>query len=121
MMFPAMWIPLLTGVALTVGVTTFHRRLVPSFAARLMTISVTLLVVCALPTMWVIGIDYVAHLQFGHGVAWCTDMLGMNRSIPSPVGLLAVAASSIGAWRSIRVMRATRRLRHDHSMPFEWS
>ncbi len=112
-MFTSMWLPLIAGVVLAGGVTTLHRRLVPALAARTVIVSLVVIVVAAVPTLWIVSLDFLAHLSFGHGLQWCSEMLGMRRQVPAAVGALAIVASVTGAVRSVRLLRRYRRLRHD--------
>lgn len=113
-MFTSMWLPLIAGVVLADGVTTLHRRLVPALAAHTVIVSLVVIVVAAVPTLWIVSLDFLAHLSFGNGVQWCSEMLGMRRQVPAAVGALAIVASVTGAVRSVRLLRRYGRLRHDH-------
>lgn len=88
-MFTSMWLPLIAGVVLAGGVTTLHRRLVPALAASTVIVSLVVIVVAAVPTMWIVSLDFFAHVSFGHecnGAARCSagDVKSRLPSVPSP-------------------------------------
>lgn len=112
--FPSVLFPVLAAVLLAVGVTTAHRRLVPVLAAKTAAACVVVVVAAAVPTLWIISLDFLVHLPiFGHGLEWCSNVFGVRRRIPDVIGLPTSIMSVAGLVRSVRFIRTHRRLRCD--------
>ncbi len=131
MMFPSVVLPLVVAMVLAVGVTTVHRRLPPVLAARAVTVTVIVVVGAAVPTLWLVGFGYLAHVSiFGRGFAWCAEFFGIHDRVPAWAGIPALALAIFGTIRVVRVVRMHRRLRHDqpgavevvgHPQPFAFT
>jgi Zn-dependent protease with chaperone function len=113
-MAPSLVIPLVAATLLALVVTSVHRLLPPVFAARLVALTAGVVVIATVPTVWLVGLGYLAHTPFvGSGFLWCAKMLGLHQAVPAWLGVPAVAAAGFGAVRSALVVRSHRRLRHD--------
>jgi peptidase M48-like protein len=114
-MFPSVILPLLVAIALAVAVTTIHRRLPPIVAARAVAVTVIVVAAAAAPTLWIVGLGYIAHAPFlGSGLRWCVEVFGVHDRIPPWIGLPSLVLAAAGTIQAVRVVRAHRRLRHDH-------
>ncbi len=108
-------VPLLVAIALAVAVTAFHRRLPPVLAARAVVVTVVVVASAAVPTLWIIGLGYFAHAPFlGTGLRWCVEVFGGHDRISPWIGLPSLLLAVTGTAQAARVVRAHRRLRHDH-------
>ena len=113
-MFPGVLLPLVVAVVVAVAVTTVHRRMPPTVASRLLTVALAVVASAAVPTLWLISLGYLGHLPFlDEGLSWCARMFGIHARIPHWIGIPAVALSSVGVFRTWRVFRLHRRIRHD--------
>lgn len=120
--------PILAALSLAVVVTTIHRRLPPAVATRVIAVTTVVVAGAALPTLWILGLGFVAHTPFlGNGFAWCTEVFGAHRQLPWWIGAPTTAFVIVGAVRAAKVLRSHRRLRHDlpgsieiagHEQPF---
>lgn len=120
--------PMLAALLLAVVVTTIHRRLPPAVAARVIAVTTIVVAAAALPTLWTLGLGFVAHTPFlGDGLAWCTEVFGVHHELPWWVGAPTTAFVIVGAIRAVKVVRSHRRLRQDlpgsieiagHEQPF---
>ncbi len=114
-MLPSLILPLLVALSLAVMVTTIHRRLPPVLAARAVAVTVVVVAGAAVPTLWIVGLGYFTHAPFlGSGLRWCIDVFGAHDRISPWIGLPSLLLAAIGTLRAARVVRAHRRLRHDH-------
>lgn len=114
-MFSSVMLPLLAAIALAVTVTTVHRSLPPVLAARAVAVTVVVVAGAAVPTLWIVGLGYFTHAPFlGSGLRWCIDVFGAHDRISPWIGLPSLLLAAIGTLRAARVVRAHRRLRHDH-------
>ena len=114
-MYSSVILPLLAAIVLAVTVTTVHRRLPPVLAARAVAVTVVVVAGAAVPTLWIVGLGYFTHAPFlGSGLRWCIDVFGAHDRISPWVGLPSLLLAAIGTFRASRVVRAHRRLRHDH-------
>jgi hypothetical protein len=119
-MSPTLILPLLVALVFAVAMTALHRRLPPALAAR--TVSITLVVTAAasVPTVWIIGLDYLAHAQFlGGRFAWCATPVMSAHRIPTLIGLPAAVLAAVGTARAVKVLRRHRRLRQHGSSSLE--
>ena len=111
-----LFLPLAAAAWLILIATGLHRRLPPMLAARVVAASLIVVAVAALPSMWVIGVSYLAHLPFvGVGFQWCAMAFGFHKDLPMLLALPALVLSAIGGWRAVRVLRLDRSLRIDVS------
>jgi Zn-dependent protease with chaperone function len=95
-----------------------HRRLPPRLATRLLTIALVLAVVTVLPTAMMLALAFVAHAPVvGIGFEWCAQAFGLHGSVPTPIGVLAIAMVIVAAVRSTRLLREHRALRLDAEHP----
>ena len=114
-MFSSVMLPLLAAIALAVTVTTVHRSLPPVLAARAVAVTVVVVAGAAVPTLWIVGLGYLTHAPIlGSGLRWCIDVFGAHDRISPWIGLPSLLLAAIGTLRAARVVRAHRRLRHDH-------
>lgn len=115
-MFLSVIVPLLVAIALAVAVTTVHRRLPPALAARAVAVTVIVVAATAAPTFWIVGLGYLAHAPFfGSGLRWCVEVFGAHDRISPWIGPPSLVLAAFGTIRSVIVVRAHRRLRHDHA------
>ena len=113
-MAPSLIAPLVAATLLALVVTSVHRLLPPVFAARLVALTVAVVVVATAPTVWLVSLGYLAHTPLlGGEFLWCAKALGFHQPVSAWLGLPAVAAAGLGAVRSARVLRSHRRFRHD--------
>jgi hypothetical protein len=109
--------PLLIATVVAVAATATHRRLHPTIAAPLLTATIAAVSFAAAPTMFVIGVGYLAHEpMFGGALAWCRDALGLHAAIPSWLGLPALTLVVLAVVRTRSVVRSWRSYRRLHSM-----
>ena len=124
-------LPLIVAVCLAIVVTTSHRRLPPVVAARTVTITLAVVAMAAVPTVWIIAFGFVTHLPvLGGRLDWCAAAVGVNGPVPFWVGVPAVMVSVAGVVRVRAVLRSYRQLRHDrpggveiaeHDQPFAFT
>ena len=113
-MFPAVVAPLLAVTMLAVSITAVHRRLPPAMAARVLAVTIGVVVVAALPTEWMVTLGYLAHLPYvGTGFRWCAETFGVHSRVPSWVGVPVAFVTLLGTLRGIRLVRSYRNTRHD--------
>ena len=113
-------LPLSVALVLAGVVTALHRRFPPALAARTVTITLVVTAGAAAPTVWIVGLDYLAHAQvLGGRFAWCTMPLMSGQRIPSLIGLPAAVLTIAGVVRAAQVLRLHRRLRKDEPGPLE--
>ncbi|MEO5900474.1 MAG: M56 family metallopeptidase [Ilumatobacteraceae bacterium] len=119
-MFPAVVAPLLIAGALAMGVTALHRRLPPRFAAQLVWLTIVVVVVAAVPTLWLVSFGFVRGLPVvGPWLGWCDDAMPMSRPVSAWVGVPCTVVSVVGAVRAVRLIRELRRMRRDSPGPLE--
>lgn len=115
MTVPLLLVPLAAAIALAVLVTATHRRLPPVLASRTVTITLGVVVVAAVPTLWIVSLGYLAHMPLFDGrLEWCAKAFGVHDPIPSSAGLPALAITISGIVRVRSVLKTYRLLRHDH-------
>jgi uncharacterized membrane protein YgcG len=118
----AMFAPILTAGALAVLTTTFHRRLPAKFAARVTVVAVVAVCLAALPTLWIVGLGFLAHVPLvGDGFRWCSMAFGLHGHAPTALALPALMLSGVGAARGWRIWRIDQRLRVDAVGPIEYA
>jgi hypothetical protein len=109
--------PLLMAIALGVGVTTFHRRLPPAMAARVVLTTLVVVVAAVLPTLWTVAVGSLVHVpMLAVAVEWCSSSVGIGRHGSLSAGVATVAAAVfaiVSSARMVRVVRAHQRL-SDH-------
>ena len=130
-MFPSIVVPLLAAIVLAVTVTTVHRRLPPVLAARAVAVAAVVVVGASVPTLWVLGLGYLAHAPFlWSGFGWCAEVFGIHDRISSTIGLPSLILAAAGTVQGVRVVGAHRCLRHDrpgsveiacHEQPFAFT
>jgi Zn-dependent protease with chaperone function len=119
-MFPAAVEPLLFAGALAVGVTAVHRSLPPRFAAQLVWLTIVVVVVAAVPTLWLVSFGYVRALPIiGPHLGWCDGAMPSARPVSAWIGLPCLGVCVVGSARTVRLIRQLRRLRRDSPGPLE--
>jgi Peptidase family M48 len=114
-------LPLVVAAGLAALTAAVHRRLPPPVAARSMTVSLVVVAAAALPSIWLLGLSFLAHLPFvGAGFEWCAKAVGMHDDIPWIVGAPAVAMMMLGTPRAVRVLFLDWRLRIHTPGPVEY-
>lgn len=104
--------PLLTAMAIAVGVTALHRRVRPQLAAALLTGGILGVAVAVVPTLVVLAVGFLVHLPLlGGGFEWCRVVLGFHASVNPWLGVAATGVLVVGAVRAVRSVRAWRRHR----------
>jgi len=93
--------------------------------------AVVVVVAAALPTLWIVGLSYLAHFhRFGGTLGWCARAFGVHSSVPGLLGVPALIAAVIGTGRVLLAIRKQRRLRCDapgsievagHERPFAYT
>lgn len=119
-MLTSLFTPVVTAIALAITLTALHRRLPPAFAARVAT--ATLVVVCAaaLPSLWIIGLGFLAHAPLiGGGFRWCTMAFGLHDRLPMLISVPALFFATIGTTRAVGAWRTHRRLLMHEPGPIE--
>lgn len=129
--FPALVAPLGGALLFAMLSTTPHRRLPPRLASRIIAASLGLVLVAAVPTLWLVSFGYITHLPvLGGRLEWCAEVLGLREPVPHALGILGLAMTMIGTVRARRVVRVYRRLRvgehgaveiADHDRPFAFT
>ena len=124
-------LPLIVAIGLAIVVTASHRRLPPVVAARTVTITLAVVTMAAVPTVWIVAFGFVAHLALlGGRLDWCAQAVGVGAPVPFWVGVPAAIVTVAGVVRVRAVMRSYRRLRHDrpggveiadHDQPFAFT
>ena len=124
-------LPLIAAIGLAIVVTTSHRRLPPVVAARTVTITLAVVTMAAVPTVWIVAFGFVAHLWLlGGRLDWCAEAVGVGAPVPFWVGVPAAIIAVAGVVRVRAVMRSYRRLRYDrpggveiadHDQPFAFT
>ncbi|MEO5902281.1 MAG: M48 family metalloprotease [Ilumatobacteraceae bacterium] len=112
-MSPGIVAPLIAALVLGAGVTSLHRRLPPMVAARMVAITVVVVAAAALPTLWMLALDYAAHVRV-LGSAWCNMPITGDR-VNAWVGTPTLVLAAVGAVRAANVLRSHHRLRSDQS------
>lgn len=130
-MFPAILFPLGVAMVLAVSVTAVHRRLPPVVAAKAVTITLAVVAIAAVPTLWIVSLGYLAHVPLlGGRLDWCAKAFGVHDPIPGWVGLPTLVLTLAGIVRTRAVIWAHRKLRHDqpgavevtdHARPFAFT
>ena len=119
-MFPSLLLPLIVATILALLVSSVHRRLPPVLAARLVMVTLIVVVTAAIPTLWIVSLGYLAHVPFlDVGLSWCAKVFGIHQRIPAWIGVPSLVLTVVGAGRVVRVVRTFRRLRHDQPGPVE--
>ena len=109
-----LFLPLAAAGLLALGVTTIHRRLPPALAARVVALTLLVVIAAAVPTLWIVSMGFVGHVSFlGSGLQWCAHAVGVHHEVPALVGVPATAMVAYGTLRAIGVLRSFLRLRQD--------
>jgi len=58
------FVPLIGAVALALMIAAFHRRVTPRLAAHILTATLLLVALAALPSLWIVGLGFLGHLPF---------------------------------------------------------
>lgn len=104
--------PLLTAMAIAMGVTALHRRVRPQLAAALLTGGILGAAVAVVPTLVMLAVGFLVHLPlFGGGFEWCRAALGFHASVNPWLGAAASGVLAFGVVRAVRSFRAWRRHR----------
>jgi hypothetical protein len=108
--------PLLLALAVAAVVAPFHRRLPPQLAARLLAVSLGVLFLTAIATVWSVAITWLLHIPSVHAaLGWCPAPFSHHHPVPIRFGLPAVALAVFGTVRGISVMRGHFNLcQHEH-------
>jgi hypothetical protein len=108
--------PLLVSIAVAGVATSAHRRLPPRLAARFVAIALVIVVIAALPTLFVVALAFLAHVPvIGVGFQWCAKVIGLHQAVPAWLGIPALILTATGAVRVVKLLRQHRRLRVDHA------
>lgn len=124
-------LPLVAAISVAAAVTGLHRMVPPRLAARCVAVTMVVVVVAALPTVWILSLAFLAHTPFvGTGFEWCVKAFGVHQGVPVAIGLPALIVAASGFCRVVGTIRANRRLRHDapgsvevagHDRPFAFT
>jgi Zn-dependent protease with chaperone function len=119
MSLPSTVAPLLAALALACMLTATHRHLAPARSARVLTVSVVLILAAAIPTVLVIGLGFLTHLPFvGNALQWCTDLVGAHDEVPTWLGVPVIVLIATGTIRAARVLLLHQRLvQHSPATP----
>ena len=119
-MVPSMLLPLAVEIALSLGLTACHRRLPPAVSARLVAVTLAVVIAAAVPTLWIISLGSLTHITvLGGHLMWCAHAMGIERHVPTWIGFAAIGLSAVGLLRLRSVVRSYRRLCHDQSCGVE--
>jgi Zn-dependent protease with chaperone function len=111
-MAPAVVLPLVVALAVSLVTTALHRRIRPDVSARLLTGAIVGTAVAVVPTMVVLAVGFLAHLSvLDGGLDWCRTVIGFHADVNPWVGGVATAVLIVGVVRLVRVLRAWRRHR----------
>ena len=106
--------PLAAALALAVGATAIHRRLPPRLGSQVITVALGVVLLAAVPTLWLLSLSYVGHLPIiGGRLEWCAKAVGLREPVPHVAGIVALSVTAVGTWRASRVVTTFRRLRRD--------
>lgn len=120
MNYTTMVLQLVAAMAMAVLVTGTHKRLPPALAARVLTVTIVLVVAAAAPSMWLIALGYLAHLRiFGVALGWCTTALDTHARVPAWAGLPSLMVVVSATFAAVRVTRTHLRLRCHGASPVE--
>jgi Zn-dependent protease with chaperone function len=120
MLLVALITPLVGAMLLAVIVTAIHRRLPPVVAARVAIVTVGIVLVAAVPTVWIVSLGYLAHTPILNGpLEWCAKVLGIHEPIPTWAGLSAISLTALGIVRARSVFKRYRQLRENRIGPAE--
>lgn len=112
--------PLMVALLAAAVVTAVHRRLPPPLSARVVTVTLGVVLVSALPTFWVLSIGYIAHLPVVHArMHWCAEAFGFHEPIPHWAGLAALTVSISGTLRMRSAITSYRLLSSHEQGPVE--
>ena len=96
------------------GVTTIHRRLPPALAARVVAVTLLVIVGAAVPTSWIVSIGFVGHVPFvGAGFQWCAKAFGVHHRCRRGSDFRLLLWWSSGRFAQHVFSGRTRRLRQD--------
>lgn len=116
----ALFAPLAAALTVAVIVTAVHRRLPPHLAARMLTVTLAVVLGSAAPTVWMVSLGYVSHLPWSRGrLQWCAEAFGFHEPISNWVGIVALGLSAVGVVRTRSAWRLYRTLRLDTAGPVE--
>jgi len=114
------FVPLIGAVALVLMIAAFHRRVTPRLAAHILTATLLLVALAALPSVWIVGLGFVGHLPFiGHLLGWCASAVGLDEPISPLVGVPAVTTTVLGSVRMAQVLASYRRMCASRWSPVE--
>lgn len=105
-------VPLMIVAGAVLPASALHRWVAPRVAASALTVALCAVLVTVVPLLIVASIGFMSHLPGLHGaLGWCRHAIGLHESVPTEVGVFAVAVSLIGAYRAVRVLRGWRSVR----------
>jgi Zn-dependent protease with chaperone function len=117
----ALLAPVFVAAVLALFTAGAHRRLPPHIAARVTTASLVAVAAAALPSVWLLGLSYLAHLPIiGGSFQWCAMAMGIHHDVPAVIGIPSVLVGAIGAPRAVQVIRRDRKLRMHDAGPIEY-
>jgi hypothetical protein len=121
-MFAMLFAPVVAAAVLAVIVTALHRRLPPAFAARVATAAVVIVGAAALPSLWIIGLGFLAHAPLiGSGFRWCSMAFGLHHHLPAIVAVPALLSATVGTSRAFAAWQVHRKLVMHDPGPIEHS
>ncbi len=116
-----LFLPLLAAGLVVLFATGLHKLLPPRVAARVVCASLVVMAAAALPSIWIIGLSYLAHAPIvGRGFRWCAMAFGLHREIPAILAIPSLALTIFGVAAAVKVLRRDRQLRIHISGPIEF-
>ena len=104
--------PFMACLTLSGLLPLIHRRLHPRVSAAVLAASVVWISTVAVIGIWMIAFRYLAHVTWlAAQFQWCSVIVGAHSTVPSWIGLPAVAAWLAGIVRVVRFWTVQRRLR----------
>jgi Peptidase family M48 len=115
------FLPLIAAAFVTVLATGLHKTLPPKVAARVVFASMLVVAAAALPSIWIIGVSYLAHAPLiGKSFRWCAMAFGLHHEIPAILAIPALGVTIHGGLGAFAVLRRDRHLRIHGPGPVEF-
>jgi hypothetical protein len=116
-----LFLPLVAAAFVAVLATGLHKTLPPKVATRMVFASMLVVAAAALPSIWVVGISYLAHAPLiGKSFRWCAMAFGLHHEIPAILALPALGVTIHGGLGAVAVLRRDRQFRTHSSGPIEY-